>query len=158
MALLTSIAVSTDYTNYSRYSTVDGRHIVNISITVAPTTSISDTITIKIQRTPTYQGGAQWINNIDSGIQTISQPVVIYSATQTLTGTITNPITLSVDLRTLADKDGFISAHFSYVPNDYSIVVTNSTTVSGSTTFTVLSSTVDEMKNRWLYGLPLIAH
>ena len=68
----------------------------------------------------------------------------------------TSPIAATIDLVSLRDADGLMAAVCSHEPNDYTLTVTDGSSLL-SKTLTIVPVTVEEMKNRWCKGLRLIA-
>jgi|SRR5579872_979198 len=154
MATITNISVVTDQQFYSRYDS--SYNIVTATITFSPSPT-TDVLTIQWQRNSLAAGGQTQPQSQPSPGPTISAPIPLGPAqTITLTGG-TSPVTTSLNLTTVADSDGYMLAKCSNVLNDYSIVVTTSTSIKATATFTVLPVVPAEMHSRWFYGLPLIA-
>ena len=161
MALITSLSIALDRnTSYSRYDLTTPANIITATITISPTANITDTITVTLQRQSTARG-ADVINTVSNApiIPIISQPYVVQTNTIPLSNFSGSTVTTTFDIRAAQDLNGFVNARHSMVEGDYSIVVTTTTpgvTAQANTTVSII--TVEEMKQRWCYGAPLIAY
>lgn len=160
MSLITSMSISLDRTtSYSRYDLTVPANVITATITIAPTISVTDTITVVLQR-QSIAKGADVINTASGApiVPIVAQPYIVQTNTIPLSVFSGSTVTTTFDLRAAQDSNGFMNARHSMVIGDYNIVATTTTpgvTAQANTTVSIM--TVEEMKQRWMYGAPLIA-
>jgi hypothetical protein len=133
---VSGISIRLDRTHYSRYD-----HAARVvTVTIFPTGSpAGELVTVAIRR------------------ETISGLLPVFSGTVALAHS-TAPVVLQVDLATLLDPDGFSLVHFSRDLNDYHLTASIAApALSAEALFTVVPFTVETVKKRWCFGLPLIS-
>jgi hypothetical protein len=135
---ITRITLTTDRTNYSKYD--PDFHVIT-ALAESDSTG-DDPITFALQRRArTGPGGAR---------------TTFYTLATIIVDTASDgSAEAEFDLTTLYDANGFYTGRCSISTNDWQVVATNGN-VNTPAVFSVLAMTVDEMRNRWLLGLPLI--
>ena len=160
MALISSMSIALDRnTSYSRYDLTTPANVITVTITISPTSAVTDTLTVTLQRQSTARG-ADVINTASNApiIPIVSAPYVVQTNIINLSNFSGTTVTTTFDVRAAQDANGFINARHSMVEGDYNIIATTTTqgvTAQANTTVTIM--TVEEMKQRWCYGAPLIA-
>lgn len=133
---ISALTLTLSRTHYSRYEPARSQ----LKATVKATGATNDQFTVKLKRT------------------TPSGDIEVSSQTGTLGATPSTPIVLTFDLHAIKNADGFMAARCSEHVDDYRAVVEAvAGGVSAQQTFTVVPVTADEMKSRYLMGLPLTA-
>lgn len=130
------LKVTVDRTHYSRYE--PERKVLTARVVPTGATA-GDVVTAVIQR------------NTPAGIRTLDTKTV------TLASGDLSGFDVAWDLSEIKDADGFSTVLRSIgIRYDYAVVA-SAGAVSGSAPFTVVLITAEEMKHRWLHGLPLYA-
>lgn len=133
---ITGLTVTTDRTSYSQYE--PGRDV--ITATVVPTGgSVDDIVTVTLQRPVPIQ------NHLTTR--------VLGTVAKTLGAGDLAGFVVTFDL-SAQDDDGFRKMRRSHRRNDYQVQAKNGAIVGIAKT-SILLITVDEMRGRWLTGLPL---
>lgn len=131
---ISALSLSLNRTHYSRYESARSQ----LKATVKATGSTGDQFTVTVKR------------------KTKGADLTVASQTGTLGSPSSTPVMLTFDLTALKDADGLSPVRASESLNDYTATVT-ANNVAASATFTVVPVTVDEMKSRYLMGIPLTA-
>lgn len=139
--MITALGVSLNRTHFSRYE--PARAAVEAKITVTPVTGNPGTDQVRV--TLRRRAG--------EGERTLTERIL------TVPADASGGIKASFDLRAVLDAEGFNAARRSKAPGDYRVVaevVGAAPAVEGSASLTVVLLTVEEMRSRWLLGLPLL--
>lgn len=131
---ITALTVTTDRSHYSRYER--DRSAILATVTAAGGAA-NDPVTVTLQR----RGAAGTVATLQtqSGV---------------LPATPTDPLSFTFDLAALVDADGFSLARSSQAQDDYTILA-EAGAVQGAAHVSVVPITVEELKARYLFGLPL---
>lgn len=131
---ISALSLSLNRSHYSRYETARSQ----VKVTLKATGSTGDQFTVTVKR------------------KTKGTDLTLASQTGTLGATPSTPVVLTFDLTALKDADGLSTVRVSESLDDYTATATAGN-VTTSQTFTVVPVTADEIKSRYLMGLPLTA-
>lgn len=132
---ITALSIKLNRSHFSKYE--PSRSVVTATVTATGTAG--DQATITLRRT------------------TLGAAVDLDSQVVTFTGSPIAPVTVSFDLKTYTDADGYATVRSSRREDDYHVIGDVDGSPLADVTFTVTPITAEAMKSDFLKGLPLTA-